>query len=149
MLSLVALLAASTTVLGATLPASTTATPATACTTGTPTTTAGFPISFYVKATPASSSFAQGYEPEPAWASQHLVGTNTFGVPDPVESGFAYAQFKCQYYCDDKSQGGSFFVRADGDVGSYCSCYDKLIDPKAFVNSNQTLVGAWNSICTD
>ncbi|KAI3325094.1 hypothetical protein HD806DRAFT_465572 [Xylariaceae sp. AK1471] len=139
-------------VLGAVaLPAEPTAvvpSPATACTTGIPMTTAGYPISFYAQATPsASDAFADGYQPEPRWASQHLVGSYTFGVPAPVETGFAYAQFKCQYYCNNKSEGGSFFVRADSKVGSYCNCYNDLMDPDTFVNNNGTLVGAWNAIC--
>ncbi|KAI1352565.1 hypothetical protein F5Y01DRAFT_313759 [Xylaria sp. FL0043] len=71
----------------------------------------------------------------------------TFGVPEPVETGFAYAQFKCEYYCNNKSEGGSFFVHADSKVGSYCECYDELMDPETFINNNQTLVGAWNAIC--
>jgi len=50
----------------------------------------------------------------------------TFGVPPPVETGFAYAQFKCQYYCENASKGGSFFVRGDSKVGSYCNCYNEL-----------------------
>ncbi|KAI2623413.1 hypothetical protein GGS21DRAFT_340348 [Xylaria nigripes] len=147
MLSLTSFLAFTTAVLGAALPESTTSNSATACMTGQPTTTAGFPMDLYTQVKPTSTTFMNGYQPNPNWASQHLVGTYTFGVPDPVESGFAYAQFKCQYYCEDRSNGGSFFVRADKTVGSYCHCYDKLVDPKTFVNGTQKLVGAWNSLC--
>jgi hypothetical protein len=54
----------------------TAAVPETACTTGSPVTTAGYPIAYYAQATPsASSGFADGYQPDPRWASQHLVGT--------------------------------------------------------------------------
>ncbi|KAI1308805.1 hypothetical protein F5Y03DRAFT_393176 [Xylaria venustula] len=134
-------------VLGATFPKPTPAVPATACMSGTPTTTAGYPILYYTQATPGTSVSATGYQPEPSWAREHLVGTYTFGVPEPIETGFAYAQFKCEYYCENQSEGGSFFVHADSRVGSYCECYDDLMDPEIFVNSNHTLVGAWNAIC--
>ncbi|KAI1284387.1 hypothetical protein F5Y07DRAFT_2192 [Xylaria sp. FL0933] len=140
-------LAFSATVLGAALSKPTAVIPATPCTEGTPTTTAGYPILYYAQATPSASAIVSGYQPEPRWARQHLVGTYTFGVPEPVETGFAYAQFKCEYYCNNKSQGGSFFVHADSKVGSYCECYDDLMDPETFINNNQTLVGAWNAIC--
>ncbi|KAI8633010.1 hypothetical protein F5Y19DRAFT_471268 [Xylariaceae sp. FL1651] len=146
--TLLILLASCATVFGVALPEPAVGSPAAACTTGSPVTTAGYPILYYTKATPTIGAFAQGYKPEPRWASQHLVGTYTFGVPAPVETGFAYAQFKCQYYCEDKSDGGSFFVaRADSRIGSYCSCYNDLMDPTTFVDNNQTLVGAWNAIC--
>ncbi|KAJ8111023.1 hypothetical protein ONZ43_g5725 [Nemania bipapillata] len=140
-------LASGVTVFGAALPEPTAAIPATACTTGRPMTTAGYPMRYYAQATPSSDDLVNGYKPEPRWASQHLVGSYTFGVPEPVETGFAYAQFKCQYYCQNHSEGGSFFVRADSKVGSYCDCYDELMDPEIFVSNNQTLVGAWNAIC--
>ncbi|KAI1126413.1 hypothetical protein F5Y10DRAFT_244959 [Nemania abortiva] len=139
-------LASSITVLGVALPEPT-ATPTTACTTGTPMTTAGYPMPYYAQATPSAGKFTNGYRPEPRWANQHHVGSYTFGVPEPVETGFAYAQFKCQYYCANQSEGGSFFVRADSKVGSYCDCYDEIMDPAAFVSNNGTLVGAWNAIC--
>ncbi|KAI0544834.1 hypothetical protein F4679DRAFT_509439 [Xylaria curta] len=145
--AILVLLVSSVTVLDGALAEPTLALPATACTTGAPMTTAGYPIPFYAQATPSSGSFENGYQPEPRWAGQHLVGTYTFGVPSPIETGFAYAQFKCQYYCLNQSEGGSFFVRADSKVGSYCECYDDLMDPETFVNNNQTLVGAWNAIC--
>ncbi|KAI0490963.1 hypothetical protein F4859DRAFT_508752 [Xylaria cf. heliscus] len=147
------LVASSVTALGAALPEPTATGPATACTTGAPVTTAGYPILYYAQATPSSGAFQNGYQPEPRWASQHLVGTykpvpkQTFGAPPPIETGFAYAQFKCQYYCENQSNGGSFFVRGDGSVGPNCECYDELLDPGTFVNNNQTLVGAWNAIC--
>ncbi|KAI0452277.1 hypothetical protein F5B21DRAFT_349595 [Xylaria acuta] len=121
-----ALLASCVNVLSAALPDPAAAVPATACTTGAPMTTAGYPILYYAQATPSSDSFEHGYQPEPRWASQHFVRSYTFGVPPPVETGFAYAQFKCQYYCENQSEGGSFFVRADSKVGSYCECYDEL-----------------------
>ncbi|KAI0400612.1 hypothetical protein F4802DRAFT_478944 [Xylaria palmicola] len=140
-------LASSTVVLGVALPEPAAAVPATACTTGAPVTTAGYPIRYYAQATPRPGRFENGYQPEPRWSSQHLAGSYTFGVPEPVETGFAYAQFKCQYYCENQSEGGSFFVRADEKVGSHCECYDELMDPDTFVNSNQTLIGAWNAIC--
>ncbi|KAI1435927.1 hypothetical protein GGR50DRAFT_653887 [Xylaria sp. CBS 124048] len=149
------------------------------CTTGNTTTTAGFPMPYYTQAKPLSTTFSQGYEPDPTWASRHHVGGNTFGVPDPIETGFAYAQFKCQYYCkaqsppsspspspsrhrahrsqnqnqdqdqnqDQFSPGGSFFVRADPAVGSWCTCFNNTMDPNTFVSGIQTLVGAWNSLC--
>ncbi|KAI1152544.1 hypothetical protein F4825DRAFT_418645 [Nemania diffusa] len=81
--------------------------------------------------------------------SAHVRTRNilTFGVPEPVETGFAYAQFKCQYYCQNHSDGGSFFVHADSKVGSYCDCFNELMDPETFVTDNQSLVGAWNAIC--
>ncbi|TGJ81279.1 hypothetical protein E0Z10_g7483 [Xylaria hypoxylon] len=140
-------LASSTAVLGAALPNPTAAGSATACTTGAPMTTAGYPILHYAQATPGASASLGGYQPEPRWAQQHLVGSYTFGVPEPIETGFAYAQYKCEYYCKNHSEGGSFFVRADRKVGSYCDCYDELMDAETFVNNNQTLVGAWNAIC--
>ncbi|KAI0540117.1 hypothetical protein GGR58DRAFT_499522 [Xylaria digitata] len=205
-----AFLASSAAVLGATIPKPTDAVPPTPCTTGAPVVTAGYPIKYYAQATPGDGASVSGYEPEPRWAQQHLVGTygcqgkkmgaemtipteanrappthkreerrerddnkrqkhnkplpkiqektktdeealirtQTFGVPEPVETGFAYAQFKCEYYCQNQSKGGSFFVRADSKVGSYCDCYDELMDPETFINNNnQTLVGAWNAIC--
>ncbi|KAI1201114.1 hypothetical protein F5X97DRAFT_320773 [Nemania serpens] len=117
------------------------------CTTGTPMTTAGYPMSYYVQATPSTGSAQEGYQPEPKWASQHLVGSYTFGVPEPVETGFAYAQYKCQYYCRNHSEGGSFFVRADAKVGSFCDCYSDLMDPGSFVSNDEVRVGAWNAIC--
>ncbi|KAI8952515.1 hypothetical protein F4801DRAFT_577468 [Xylaria longipes] len=144
---IVALLASSGTVLGAVPPEPTAAILTTACTTGAPITTAGYPISYYAQATPSSGSFENGYQPEQVWASQHLVGTYTFGVPTPVETGFAYAQFKCQYYCENMSEGGSFFVRGDSKVGSHCECYDDVMDPETFISNDETLVGAWNAIC--
>ncbi|KAI1169182.1 hypothetical protein F5B18DRAFT_594355 [Nemania serpens] len=142
------LLASAITALGAGLPEPAAAVPGTACTTGSPMTTAGYPMSYYVQATPSAGTFEVGYQPEPNWASQHLVGSYTFGVPEPVETGFAYAQYKCQYYCrNHSSEGGSFFVRADGKVGSHCDCYSDLMDPGSFVNNDEARVGAWNAIC--
>lgn len=48
-------------------------------------------------------------------------------MPEPVESGFAYAQFKCQYYCNGGPDAGSFFVNyAGAGQGSLCSCFDDL-----------------------
>ncbi|KAI0877049.1 hypothetical protein GGS24DRAFT_512523 [Hypoxylon argillaceum] len=140
-------LASSVAVFSAALPELAIAVQATACTTGTPVTTAGYPIPYYAQATPSTGNFVDGYKPEPKWASQHLVGSYTFGVPEPVETGFAYAQFKCQYYCQNHSDGGSFFVHADSKVGSYCDCFNELMDPETFVTDNQSLVGAWNAIC--
>ncbi|KAF2969334.1 hypothetical protein GQX73_g4227 [Xylaria multiplex] len=121
-----AFLASSAAVLGAALPKPTEAVLATPCTTGEPVITAGYPIKYYAQATPGAGASASGYQPESIWAQQHLVGTYTFGVPEPIETGFAYAQFKCEYYCQNQSKGGSFFVRADSKVGSYCDCYDEL-----------------------
>ncbi|KAI1774210.1 hypothetical protein F4818DRAFT_76485 [Hypoxylon cercidicola] len=121
---------------------------ATPCTTGDPVVTAGYTIN-YAPAIP-TIAFQQGYQPEPAWADGHVVGTYTFGVPQPLESGFAYAQFKCQYYCNNMPSAGSFFVNyapTDGNLGSLCSCYDNILEPESFVSMNQTLVGAWNHIC--
>ncbi|KAI0007370.1 hypothetical protein F4779DRAFT_513083 [Xylariaceae sp. FL0662B] len=120
------------------------------CTTGEPVVTAGYTIK-YAPATPTQAALEHGYQPEPAWAENHVVGTYTFGVPQPVESGFAFAQFKCQYYCNGGTPAaGSFFVKYAGEgsqIGSYCSCYSELLDPESFVADNQTLIGAWNSIC--
>ncbi|KAI1080692.1 hypothetical protein F5B20DRAFT_91260 [Whalleya microplaca] len=119
------------------------------CTTGDPVVTAGYTIK-YAPATPTISAFENGYQPEPAWAENHVVGTYTFGVPQPVESGFAFAQFKCQYYCNGAPSAAGFFVKyagEDSQDGSYCSCYSDLLDPESFVADNQTLIGAWNSIC--
>ncbi|KAK7750225.1 hypothetical protein SLS62_007855 [Diatrype stigma] len=132
------------------LAAETTAAPtvtARACTTGTPVSTSGFNIDYaWVEPTVIPEA---GYQPDPSWSSEHVVGTQTFGVPEPIESGFAYAQFKCQYSCN-AHDSGSFFVKYDGPeskVGSYCSCFDELITPDLFVTGNQTVVGAWNAIC--
>ncbi|KAI1493245.1 hypothetical protein F5X96DRAFT_666894 [Biscogniauxia mediterranea] len=113
------------------------------CTTGTPTVTGGYTIT-YAQAKP-SIAFEQGYKPEPAWAKDHAVGSYTFGVPQPHETGFAYAQFKCQNYCNNNGHGG-FFVSYAGP-GSDCTCFDELLDPRSFVDNNQSLVGAWNPIC--
>ncbi|KAI1635730.1 hypothetical protein F4809DRAFT_663695 [Biscogniauxia mediterranea] len=118
------------------------------CTTGSPTVTAGYTIS-YAQAKP-TIAFERGYKPEPAWAEGHVVGTYTFGVPMPLESGFAYAQFKCQYYCNNMPGPGGFFVSyagPDSQHGSDCTCFDELLDPQSFVSNNQSLVGAWNPIC--
>ncbi|KAI1117251.1 hypothetical protein F5Y14DRAFT_448183 [Nemania sp. NC0429] len=141
------LLASAIAALAAGLPDPAAAVLGTACTTGAPMTTAGYPMSFYVRATPSAGSREEGYQPKPEWASQHLVGTYTFGVPEPIETGFAFAQYKCQYYCRDQSKGGSFFVRADPKVGSYCDCYNDLMGPQSFVSNGQGRVGAWNAIC--
>ncbi|KAI1180826.1 hypothetical protein F4777DRAFT_174048 [Nemania sp. FL0916] len=142
------ILALSATALGVALPNPTAAASSDAvCTTGAPITTAGYPISYYAQATPSAGIFEAGYQPEPRWADEHLVGTYTFGVPAPVETGFAYAQFKCQYYCENQSTGGSFFVRGDDAAGSLCHCYNELMDPESFVSDDQSLVGAWNAIC--
>ncbi|KAI0834729.1 hypothetical protein F5Y06DRAFT_150748 [Hypoxylon sp. FL0890] len=125
-----------------------TVTAAATCTTGAPMTTAGYPMSYYTPAIP-TAKFENGYQPEPAWSSSHVVGTQTFGVPPPVETGFAYAQFKCQYYCNN-ADSRSFFVNYAGKgspVGSYCSCFNEMLDPGSFVDNNQTLVGAWNHLC--
>ncbi|KAI0470942.1 hypothetical protein GGR56DRAFT_121629 [Xylariaceae sp. FL0804] len=127
--------------------------PSPTCTTGTPVVTGGYTIN-YAPAVPAVGALADGsgFRPEPAWAADHLVGSNTFAVPLPVESGFAYAQFKCQYYCNAHTGTGAFFVDyagADSRVGSYCSCYDGLLDPATFVTNNQTVQGAWNVICKE
>ncbi|KAI0444619.1 hypothetical protein F4803DRAFT_246227 [Xylaria telfairii] len=140
-----AFIASSVTILGAVLAEPTATVSSKACMAGAPTVTAGYTISYYVQVTP--SALENGYQPESAWADQHLVGTYSFGVPPPVETGFAYAQYKCQYYCKNQSEGGSFFVRGDDQVGSYCECYDELMDPETFVDNSQTLVGAWNAIC--
>lgn len=47
------------------------------CTSGTPTTTAGYAIS-YAQATPTQFS-QQAYQPATAWASSHLLGTMVSG----------------------------------------------------------------------
>ncbi|KAL7625001.1 hypothetical protein AAE478_004215 [Parahypoxylon ruwenzoriense] len=120
----------------------------TPCTTGSPVVTAGYTIN-YAPAVP-TAVFESGYQPEQAWAKEHVVGTYTFGVPPPLESGFAYAQFKCQYYCNGSPGAGSFFVNyagASSRIGSYCTCFDELLEPENFVSNNQSLVGAWNHIC--
>ncbi|KAI1411916.1 hypothetical protein F5Y13DRAFT_52946 [Hypoxylon sp. FL1857] len=125
-----------------------TQTAAATCTTGAPVTTAGYPISYYARAVP-TAKFENGYQPESAWSQAHVVGTQTFGVPPPVETGFAYAQFKCQYYCNN-ADSKSFFVNYAGDgssVGSYCSCFDEMLEPGSFIENSQSLVGAWNHLC--
>ncbi|KAI1464504.1 uncharacterized protein F4812DRAFT_467084 [Daldinia caldariorum] len=125
-------------------------TPAAApCTTGEPVVTAGYTIN-YAPAVP-TVAFQKGYQPDEAWSNSHVIGTYTFGVPTPVESGFAYAQFKCQYYCNNAGSGaGSFFVNYAGEEsnsGSYCTCFDELLEPETFVENEESLVGAWNHIC--
>ncbi|CAJ2508138.1 Uu.00g093240.m01.CDS01 [Anthostomella pinea] len=120
------------------------------CTTGTPVVTAGYTINYALATPTATGTFRNGYQPEPGWAGEHVVGTYTFGVPTPIDAGFAYAQFKCQYYCNSQTSG-SFYAKyagADSRDGSYCHCYDDLLDPDTFVEGNQTLVGTWNSICS-
>ncbi|KAI0205360.1 hypothetical protein F4808DRAFT_282010 [Astrocystis sublimbata] len=139
------LLASGTTVLGVVIPVIIPQIPTTTtCVEGTPTTTAGYPMLFYVPATPSPDSFQSGYRPESGWAGEHLVGSYTFGASSPAETGgvFAYVQYKCQYYCKNGVGGGSFFVE-----GGNCQCYDDLLDPGTFVDNNQTLVGAWNAMC--
>ncbi|KAI1801024.1 hypothetical protein F4811DRAFT_481351 [Daldinia bambusicola] len=126
-------------------------TPAAApCTTGSPVVTAGYTIN-YAPAVP-TVAFQNGYQPDEAWSKSHVIGTYTFGVPPPVESGFAYAQFKCQYYCNNAggTGAGSFFVNYAGEesnIGSYCTCFDELLQPETFVENEESLVGAWNHIC--
>ncbi|KAI5924395.1 hypothetical protein F4810DRAFT_709730 [Camillea tinctor] len=117
------------------------------CTTGTPTVTAGYTID-YAPAKP-TIAFEEGYKPEPAWASSHVAATYSFGVPEPIETGFAYAQFKCQHYCANNGAGGFFvdYPGPDATAGSNCVCFDDLIDPDTFVTHNESWVGAWNPIC--
>ncbi|ETS77023.1 hypothetical protein PFICI_10897 [Pestalotiopsis fici W106-1] len=117
------------------------------CTTGTPVVTAGYTIN-YAPAEPTVIQSGVGYKPEATWASQHVAATYTYGVPDPKETGFAYAQFKCQYTCNSAPGGSSFFVEyIGGQVGSSCTCYTELLFPETFVAGNQTMVGGWNAIC--
>lgn len=114
------------------------------CTTGSPTTTAGYVIN-YSKATPTQFAAGAGYEPDHAWSSSHVLGTyvsacsfcfpslslsllstlvqgnqrltktlpsarqQTYDVPAPLETGFALAQFKCQFKCNS-FDSASFFV---------------------------------------
>ncbi|KAK8058508.1 hypothetical protein PG994_008956 [Apiospora phragmitis] len=106
----------------------------TPCTSGTPTTTAGYPIS-YSQATP-TQFVGQAYQPALDWASSHILGTYTYGVPLPTETGFAYAQYKCQFKCNS-FEGSSFFVKYGDD----------MMDPDTFVADEQAMVGAWNSLC--
>jgi hypothetical protein len=105
------------------------------CTTGSPVVTAGYTIK-YTPATPTAALDGPGFQPEPTWGKQHFVATyvsdaalsrkhrslvysllildisQTYGVPSPIESGFAYAQFKCQYTCNGATpQGKSFYVQ--------------------------------------
>lgn len=54
-------------------PAPTAAAAAAPCTTGVPVVTAGYTIN-YAPAVP-TVAFQQGYQPEPAWAKGHVVGT--------------------------------------------------------------------------
>ncbi|KAI2466714.1 hypothetical protein F4781DRAFT_340123 [Annulohypoxylon bovei var. microspora] len=135
--------------LGLALPASETPSPTVAaapCTSGTSIVTAGYTIN-YAPAVP-TVVFEDGYQPADAWMADHVVGTYTFGVPPPVETGFAYAQFKCQYYCNNVDTAGSFFVNyTENDSGSLCTCFDDLLEPQSFVSNNQSMVGAWNHIC--
>ncbi|KAI1458911.1 hypothetical protein F4805DRAFT_106557 [Annulohypoxylon moriforme] len=116
------------------------------CTSGSSVVTAGYTIT-YAAAVP-TVVFENGYKPAEAWATSHTKGSYSFGVPDPVETGFAYAQFKCQYYCNNVPNAESFFVNYDGEgKGSECTCYDELIDPQGFVSNDQARVGAWNNRC--
>ncbi|KAI4599368.1 hypothetical protein KJ359_001810 [Pestalotiopsis sp. 9143b] len=126
---------------------SSTATAAAACTTGDPVVTAGYTIKYAV-AVPTAVQAGVGYQPDAAWAKQHVAATYTYGVPDPMETGFAYAQFKCQYTCNNAPSGSSFFVQyVSGQSSSSCVCYNELLDPETFVTGNATMVGAWNAIC--
>jgi hypothetical protein len=50
------------------------------CTTGTPVVTYGYTIN-YAEATPTAMPFGQGYQPEPAWGSSHVVATYVSSVP--------------------------------------------------------------------
>ncbi|KAK7967218.1 uncharacterized protein PG986_001495 [Apiospora aurea] len=146
----------------------------TPCTSGTPTTTAGYPISYF-HATP--TQFAdKAYQPEADWAGSHILSTYTYGMPLPLETGFAYAQYKCQFKCNSFG-GSSFFVKyseesrhthityttckrlylltfasfylagVDETEGALCTCYSDLMDPDTFVADDQAMVGAWNSLC--
>ncbi|KAI1330090.1 hypothetical protein F5Y16DRAFT_396656 [Xylariaceae sp. FL0255] len=150
MASFATLLSLSTAILGVALPETSAVSPTATCATGSPVTTAGYTISYYTEATPTPGAFVEGYAPKADWASQHLVGTYTFGVPTPVETGFAYAQFKCQYYCENMSRGGSFYVSAapDTQVGASCNCFNEIMDPTTFVSDSEALVGAFNAICS-
>ncbi|KAK8100399.1 hypothetical protein PG999_010773 [Apiospora kogelbergensis] len=140
-------------IIAATLAMSAAATPAlvpkeTPCTTGSPLTTAGYPINGYSHATPTQFA-GQAYKPDSEWAGSHVLGTYTYDVPLPLETGFAYAQFKCQFKCNSFG-GSSFFVKyagANNNEGSLCTCYDDLMNPDTFVADKQAMVGAWNSIC--
>ncbi|KAK6834059.1 hypothetical protein PG987_008753 [Apiospora arundinis] len=119
----------------------------TPCTSGTPVTTAGYPIN-YSHVTPTQFA-GQAYQLDSAWASSHFLGTYTYGVPPPLETGFAYAQFRCQFKCNSFG-GSSFFVKyasADSNEGALCTCYDNLMDPDTFVADDEAMVGAWNSLC--
>lgn len=107
------------------------------CTTGSPTTTAGYVIN-YSRAAPTRYVAGAGYEPDHAWSSSHVLGSyvsspvlvcfvlslvrdpaaneytppavvQTYGVPAPLERGFAFAQFKCQFKCNS-FDSASFFV---------------------------------------
>ncbi|KAK9775605.1 hypothetical protein SCAR479_07711 [Seiridium cardinale] len=118
-----------------------------ACTTGEPVVTAGYTIN-YAQASPTVVAADAGYQPDPVWGSQHVAATYTYGVPEPKETGFAYAQFKCQYTCNAAPGGSSFFVQyVGGQTGSFCTCYNDLLKPESFVPLNQTIVGGWNAIC--
>ncbi|KAH8197134.1 hypothetical protein TruAng_008700 [Truncatella angustata] len=117
------------------------------CTTGAPVVTAGYTIN-YAPATPTANAADSGWQPDPVWGSQHVAATYTYGVFEPKETGFAYAQFKCQYTCNAAPSGSSFFVKyVGGQTGSLCTCYNDLLKPETFVAANQTIVGGWNAIC--
>ncbi|KAK7963644.1 hypothetical protein PG988_010618 [Apiospora saccharicola] len=139
----------------------------TPCTSGTPTTTAGYSMGYF-HATPTQFK-NKAYQPEAAWAKNHIKGTMTYGVSEPTETGFAYAQFKCQFKCNSWS-ASSFFVKwcksspvppkvltnwvspsfhgtAGGKDDAMCTCYSDLMDPDTFVSDTENMVGAWNSLC--
>ncbi|KAI0884247.1 uncharacterized protein GGS22DRAFT_189378 [Annulohypoxylon maeteangense] len=126
-------------------PSPTASAAAATCTSGSSVVTAGYTIN-YAAAVP-TVVFENGYQPAEDWAAAHSKGSYTFGVPPPVETGFAYAQFKCQYYCNNVPAGSFFVNYFDTAKGSLCTCFDDLLDPQSFVSNNQSLVGAWNSIC--
>lgn len=114
------------------------------CTTGSSVVTAGYTIS-YAPAVP--TGFQSGYQPAEDWAAAHSKASYTFGAPDPIATGFAYSQFKCQFYCNNVPSGSFFVDYKDNKTGSLCTCYDEVMDPQSFVANEQPLVGAWNNIC--
>ncbi|KAI1093910.1 hypothetical protein F5B19DRAFT_490950 [Rostrohypoxylon terebratum] len=117
---------------------------ASACTAGSPVVTAGYTIN-YAPAVP--TGFQNGYQPAEAWAAAHSKASYTFGAPDPIETGFAYSQFKCQYYCNNVPSGSFFVDYKDNKTGALCTCFDEVMDPQSFIANEQPLVGAWNNIC--
>lgn len=53
----------------------------------------------------------------------------TYGVPAPLETGFAFAQFKCQFKCNSLDSA-SFFVEYGEWAASLCPAVARSGHPR-------------------